>query len=202
MSVRHVKNRPIVLGLTGGIASGKSIASHYLESLRIPVIDSDQIVKDLWLKDHDMLDRIESVFHTLDKKTIAQTIFSDDTLRLVLNQIVHPYVFDEINRELKSLRDEVLVVIDMPLLFEVGYQDQVDYTAVVYVDEETALKRLIQRDGLSEFDAKARIHAQIPINQKCDLSDYVLDNTKSETELYKQIDLMLGKIKDEEQFDL
>lgn len=202
MPVQHVKDRPIIIGLTGGIASGKTTASKYFESHLIPVIDSDAIVKELWLTQHDMLDQIESVFNTLDKTLIASSIFSDKERRETLNRIVHPYVFDEINRKIKSLRDERMIVIDMPLLFEVGYQDQVDYTALVYTDEQTALKRLVERDGLSKIAAKQRVEAQMPIEEKRKIADFVLDNTGDEPQLIEHIENMLGSIWDEEQFDL
>lgn len=198
MSVRHVKNRPILIGLTGGIASGKSTAARYFESLNIPVIDSDLIVKHLWLHQHDMLDQIETVFHTLDKKVIATTIFSNEILRETLNGIVHPYVFLEIARMVKSLKDETMLVIDMPLLFEVGYQDQVDYTAVVCVNKEIAIKRVMARDHLSFEEASKRVASQMPIEEKCEKADYILDNQKDKETLYKAIDHMLGSILDEE----
>ncbi len=198
MSVQHAKNKPLILGLTGGIATGKSTASEYFEQLGIPVIDSDLIVKELWLHHQEMLEQIESTFHTLDKKKIATIIFSDKKSRQLLNQIVHPYVFITIQDILKSFKDERMIVIDMPLLFEAGYEDQVDVTAVVYTDLYTAKARVMERDHLSKKDAELRINAQLPIEEKCRLADYILDNTCDEKKLYRDIDQMLRSILNEE----
>ena len=145
-----------------------------------------------------MLDQIASVFHTLDKKVIAMSIFSDTQLRTQLNDIVHPYVFDAINKQLMALKDESIVVIDMPLLFEVGYQNQVDFTALIYVDEKTSKTRVINRDHLEEDQANARIKSQMPIEEKKALADFVLDNRGTKESLYQAIDQMLGSLKHEE----
>ncbi len=198
MPVQHAKNKPIVIGLTGGIATGKSTASSYLKKQHIPVIDSDEIVKDLWNENQEMLSDIKSVFHTLNKKTIANIIYNDTILRNELNAIVHPYVFAEIRKQLKTLQYEKIIVIDMPLLFEVGYQNRVDYTAVVYVDKNDAKIRLMVRDSVSDQEAEKRIAAQMSIDEKCILADFVLDNSKSKAVLYETIDYMLRSILNEE----
>ncbi len=199
MPVQHVKSRPIIIGLTGGIASGKSTATSYLDKKGIAVIDSDRIVKDAWLTNFNMLHDIEVLFHTLDKKVIAEKIFEHDDLRAKLNAIVHPYVFKMIENQLSALRDEDIVVIDMPLLFEVGYEKRVDYTAVIYVSEDEAMKRLMARDQINEETAKKRIHAQMPIDKKKAMADFVLDNMLDKENLYQLIDYMLRSIEEDEE---
>ncbi len=201
MPVQHVKNKPIIVGLTGGIATGKSTASKYLLSQGYKVIDSDAIVKELWSKEQPMLAEIESVFHTLNKRVIAESIFEDKMMRDKLNAIVHPYVLETIKQRLKALQDEKVIIIDMPLLFEVGYQQNVDYTAVVYAKPQTAKIRMMMRDGITDIDAEKRIAAQMSIDSKRHLADFVLDNTKDKHTLYKAIDRMMRSIINEEQFE-
>ena len=198
MPVQLVKNRPIIVGLTGGIASGKSTATKYLLSRGYKVIDSDLIVKDLWINKARMLKEIESVFHTLNKRVIAERVFRDKTLRDELNAIVHPYVFETIRQQLKLYKDEKIIFIDMPLLFEVGYQKQVNYTAVVYTHPDVAKIRLMMRDGMTDVDAEKRIKSQMSIDRKCQMADYVLDNSNDKHVLYNAIDRMLRSMLNEE----
>src|SRR5690554_2704818 len=136
MSLHHVKNKPYIIGLTDGIASGKSTASAYFKSKGIEVIDSDLIVKDLWKVNEEMIQKAESLFgfkiNTIqDKKKVSQLIFTDKKLRIKLNDIVHPYVFHQIEQMIKTFHDQELIVIDMPLLFEVGYEKKCDITCLV-----------------------------------------------------------------------
>lgn len=198
MPVQVVKNKPIIIGLTGGIATGKSTVCQYVLRLGYTVIDSDAIVKTLWESNHSMLEDIKSLFHTLDKKAIASKIFDDASYRKQLNKLVHPYVFKEIKKQLKKRIDDPIVIIDMPLLFEVGYQNHVDYTVVVYTDSKTALSRLMMRDGLTKKNAEKRIAAQMPIEDKKEKADYLLNNMQDKASLYEAIDHMLRSILNEE----
>lgn len=197
MSVQHVKNRPIVIGLTGSIASGKSTASNYFKKINIPVIDSDEIVKRLWIDNQEMLQKIKETFHTLNKKEIAQLIFSNKKAQQAIESIVHPYVFETIKKQRLMYEHQPLIVIDMPLLFEVNYDNEVDYTALVYADEQTAIKRLMMRDQLTNSEAKKRLASQMPIDLKKERADFILDNTHDQSRLYQTIDHMLRSIRHE-----
>jgi len=203
MSAKHVKDRPIYIGLTGGIASGKTTASDYFRMLDIPVIDCDLIVANLWKHEKNMVERIERTLDIElksqeDKKNLAHLIFNDDKQRKILNQIIHPYVFDEIEKQKISLIHQKIVVIDMPLLFEVGYENQVDYTLLVYVPQTIQIKRLKQRNQMKLVDIKSRIHAQMKLIEKKKWSNFVLDNTKSIEHLHHQIDDVIKRVLHEE----
>lgn len=189
MSVQHVKSK--IIGLTGSIATGKTTASNYLNKLGYFVIDSDQIVKDLWQSNHQM---IKKVVHTFDldyKKDVVRQlrsfIFKDQQQLQQLNQIIHPYVFEVIQQQLMKNKDKDIIFIDMPLLFEVGYDRSCDETWLIYVTKDIQLKRLMKRDGMSKEAARDRINQQMDIDQKKELADVVFDNTKDKHYLYKQI---------------
>ena len=197
MSVPNVSTKPIIIGLTGGIASGKSTALAHFKKLNIPVIDSDQIVKNLWQSNNDMIQKAESHFGfsiqtSEDRQKLSEIIFTDANQREVLNKIVHPYVFKQIEIEKKFLKSSPIIVIDMPLLYEVGYQKKCDHVLVVHVDLKTQLRRLMRRSHLTKKDALNRINAQMPLEDKAKLADVVLDNNKTVSNLKKQIDAFLG----------
>ena len=189
MSVQHVKSK--IIGLTGSIATGKTTASNYLKKLGYFVIDSDQVVKDLWQSNDQMIKKVVFAFN-LDRKTdivnqLRSFIFKDQQQLKQLNRIVHPYVFEVIQQQLMKNKDKDIIFIDMPLLFEVGYDRSCDETWLIYVTKDIQLKRLMKRDGISEVAATDRINQQMDIDQKKELADVVFDNTKDKHHLYKQI---------------
>ena len=203
MSVQIVKHKPYLIGLTGGIASGKTTAANLFKEKGIPVIDSDSIVKMLWQNDLDMVKEIEMTFGypmtNEGKKKLAQTIFQDDEKRMMLNRIIHPKVFSIIEDEKKKMSDQGIIVIDMPLLIEVGYQREVDTVVLVYVDLKTQIDRLMNRDHLSEENAYLRINSQMSLEEKKGYADLVLDNTKDILHLSNEIHNFLCRIKHEKQ---
>jgi len=199
MSVQNVKNDPIIIGLTGGIASGKSTASAYFAKLNIPLIDSDLIVKNLWENNQEMITKVESFFGLSiktyeDRKNLGHLIFHDQEKREALNQMVHPYVFDKIEKLKKTYQDHQAIVIDMPLLIETGYQELCDYVLVVYVNLETQIKRLMYRDLITKDEALTRIHSQLLLEEKIKHADLILDNNQEREDLYQQIDTFLRGI--------
>lgn len=203
MSVQTVKHKPYLIGLTGGIASGKTTAANLFKEEGILVIDSDHIVKMLWQNDHEMINEIETAFGypmtEAGKKKLAQEIFQNDEKRMILNRIIHPKVFSSIEDEKRKLKDEPILVIDMPLLIEVGYQSEVDTVVLVYVDQQTQLNRLMARDHLSEADAYLRINSQMSLEEKKGYAQIVLDNTKEVKYLSDAIKNFLSQIKHEKQ---
>ena len=115
MSVPNVKNKPYIIGLTGGIASGKSVAANYFKKSGIVVLDSDAIVQDLWQTNDEMVRKIEVLFDfeiktKQDRKRISQIIFNDRKMRLKRNDIVHPIVFLELEKQLAMHQDQKLIV--------------------------------------------------------------------------------------------
>ncbi len=204
MSVQNVNTNPIIIGLTGGIASGKSTASGYFIELKIPVIDSDLIVKKLWESNHEMMNKVETYFgfkikNYEDRKKLSHLIFQDMEKREALNKIVHPYVYEAIEEIKKRYQNNKIIVIDMPLLIEVGYQKLCDYVVVVYVNQETQIERLMERDQIDRTEALTRIRSQLLLEEKIKHADYILDNNDSKGNLYEQINVFLRGIKNEKQ---
>lgn len=193
MSVQTVKTKQTIIGLTGGIGSGKTTAANHFKSLDIPVIDSDEIVKHLWTYDLEMKQTIEQTFGIVisnkdDKKMFAKKIFEDEEKRKMLNEIIHPRVFKQIEILKKTHKQDKIIVIDMPLLIEVGYQKEVDKVMLIYVDQHTQLKRIMARDHLTKKDALSRIQAQMSLDDKKAFADYIIDNRESIEALHYKID--------------
>lgn len=203
MSVQVVNNKPLIIGLTGGIASGKTTVSTFFQTLHIPVIDSDSIVKDLWKHDHDMVVAIEEMFgYPMDdkgKKMLAKEIFQHEVSRKKLNAIVHPRVFNEIERQKEKYSTHNMIIIDMPLLIEVGYNHYVDYVILVYVDYETQINRLMHRDDVTKEEAVIKINSQMSLEEKREYADYILDNTHDIESLTQQCESLLKKMSYEKQ---
>ncbi|KAK3835017.1 MAG: CoaE-domain-containing protein [Linnemannia gamsii] len=179
-----------VVGLTGGIASGKSTVSKTIQSLNIPLIDCDLLARLVVEPTHPCYHKLVKHFGTvilqdqemgkpLDRYKFGTIIFSDPVQRRVANGIIHPAVRDEILKRLFKLwiKGTSLVVIDVPLLLEGELWRIVSDVIVVYCPPEVQLERIKSRDGLSEEDALARINAQRPLIEKVDYADHVIYNT-------------------------
>lgn len=191
MSVQTVNTKPYIIGLTGGIASGKTTAAHIFCDLGLTVIDSDAIVKDLWKTDRKMVQILETTFgYPMDaqgKKRLSQAIFEDKLKRLTLNSIVHPRVFRKIDIEKRKHQHEPILVIDMPLLIEVNYIPRVDQVMLIYVDQYTQKERLMRRDHLSEEEALKRMKSQMSLEEKKAYADVIIDNSTTVDDLKRQI---------------
>lgn len=194
---------PLVIGLTGSIASGKSTVSSMFKELEIPIIDADQISRDVVEPGEGALQDIIKEFGkeillpdgTLDRKKLGSIIFTDTDKRAKLNAIVHPAVRNRM-LELKEAyinAGEECVVMDIPLLFESKLTHMVDKVLVVYVDEEVQLQRLMNRDSSSKEEALQRIHSQIPVKEKVKLADATIDNNGSKENTFAQLKDVLNK---------
>lgn len=204
MSVNPVKSKPYIIGLTGGIASGKSTVTKYLKSLHIPVIDSDFIVKNLWENKEEMVLKAEKEFGFQiqtdeDKKKLSSIIFHDPNKRKILNDIVHPYVFEEIEKQKVIMERFPFVVIDMPLLIEADYMKHCDHVVLVYVDLETQIERLMIRDDITRDEALIKISSQMALEDKKLYAHTILDNRKELSDLYETIDHFIEGLKHEKQ---
>ena len=201
MSVQPVKSKSILIGLTGSIGSGKTTTSKMFKAFDIPVIDSDLIVKDPWKHDVEMVKEIEAMFgYTMDqegKKRLAKDIFQDEEKRLKLNQIIHPRVFKTIEDQKKALSDALWIMIDMPLLFEVGYHHQVDQVILVDVDTKQQIERIMKRDQISETEAIMRIQSQMSLEEKRRLADVIIDNRGDLASLEHQVKTYIKGLKHE-----
>ncbi|PGY10026.1 dephospho-CoA kinase [Bacillus sp. AFS031507] len=187
----------LVIGLTGGIASGKSTVSNFFKEMDITVVDADIESRLAVMKGESAYFRIIEEFGRdilledgeIDRQKLGAIIFHHAEKRQTLNEIVHPEVRkrmrDQVEQAIKN--SEEVVVLDIPLLFESKLTYMVDKTLLVYVDDETQLKRLIERNNLSVEDAEARIRSQMPLSEKIRLADAVIDNNGSIADTKKQL---------------
>ncbi|WP_346243363.1 dephospho-CoA kinase [Shouchella clausii] len=191
------------IGLTGGIASGKSLVATYLEKQGIPVVDADKLARQVVEPGEPALAQIVATFGqnvlqtdgTLDRKQLGAIIFGNEQKRKRLNQIVHPAVRQLMKKqaELYEQRGYTRVVLDIPLLYESNLFHMVNQVWLVYVDEATQLRRLIERDGLTETEANQRIAAQMPLTAKKAQADVLIDNNGTKENTYRQVDNALAK---------
>lgn len=191
-----------IIGLTGGIASGKSTASAYIEDKGYPVLDADKFARKATAKGGPSYKGIIEAFGKavlaengeIDRKKLGSMIFNDPEQRKVLNNLVHPEIRRMMNEERDRLKQKNHVFLDIPLLFENQLDDQCDITLTIYVDESIQKARLMERNGLTEPEADSRISSQMPLSTKKDRSDFVMDNSGTRGDLYAQIDEFLNKI--------
>ncbi|MCL1990058.1 MAG: dephospho-CoA kinase [Defluviitaleaceae bacterium] len=190
-----------IVGLTGGIATGKSTVSQMLAKRGYAIIDADAVVHDLQVKGSPLLQEISSVFGStiltedgsLNRKALGQLIFADQTARQQLNAIVHPAVWTEFQKRIAESTADVLFL-DVPLLFETGFDVLTDVNWVISAPVQVQLSRLMLRDGLTEKEAWARIDSQMAMHQKIERADVVIDNSGDLNELEAKVNLFLGEI--------
>ncbi|WP_102263826.1 dephospho-CoA kinase [Mesobacillus jeotgali] len=179
----------LVIGLTGGIASGKSTISAMFTNLGITVIDADIEARLAVEPGEKAYNDIVSHFgtgileedRTINRPKLGEIIFNNEEKRVLLNSIVHPAVRERMaqKREKAEAAGEKAVVLDIPLLFESKLTGLVEKIIVIYVDEQTQLERLMKRNGFSEGEAYSRIKSQMPLKDKVSLADAVIDNSGS-----------------------
>lgn len=189
--------------ITGSIATGKSTASNYLIDLGYTVIDTDLIARQVVEPDTIGLAKIKETFGetmvqsdgTLNRAALGEKIFNDEVAREQLNNITHPLIFQEAERQVNIAHEkgEEIVFIDIPLFYEVNPDLNYDEVWLVYIPQNIQLERLMARNTLTEEDAIARIKSQISIEEKRLKADVVLDNSEERSNLYRQIDTQLRK---------
>lgn len=176
----------IRVGLTGGIASGKSTVSAYLRHLGAYVVDADEIAKEVTARGTDGLRAVVEAFGAdlmtgdgeLDRKALARRVFASESQRERLNAIVHPRVARRLEEEeaLARSHGEPAVVLDVPLLFEAGMDRMVDEVWLVAVPPEIQVSRMRSRNGYDEAEAWARVMSQLPLEEKLERADVVIWN--------------------------
>lgn len=187
-----------VLGLTGGIASGKTMVSDFFKSKNFPVIDADVIAHDVMKAGTPTVEKVRAVFGEeviqvdgeINRKKLGSIIFADSKKRKQLDSLVHGEVIRELERQKEQFIQEKapLIVLDIPLLYEVGYEDKVDEVMVVYVDRPTQKERLLRRNpDLSVEEAENRINAQLSLEEKAERADVLVDNRGSREQTRQQV---------------
>ena len=189
------------IGLTGGIASGKSSVGRLLEQHGWPVLDADRYARDALaagspatrsvLAHFGDTVRARDAVATVDRAALGRIVFSDPKQRRWLEQLLHPLVSQRLQQALAAMSLQPVVVLMVPLLFEAGLTDLCQEVWVVDCSEQQQLQRLMRRDGLRENDAKMRLKAQWPLAEKCRLADRVIDNRGDQQLLEQQIKWLL-----------
>ncbi|MEI6381653.1 MAG: dephospho-CoA kinase [Cyanobacteriota bacterium ELA615] len=193
-----------IIGITGGLATGKSTVSDYLErQYDLKVLDADLYAREATEKNNSILGEIVNRYGQkilldsgqLDRLQLAQIIFNQDQEKKWLENLIHPYVKKRFLEDLHSSNDDVIVFV-VPLLFEVEMQDMVDETWLVTCSPQQQIERVIKRNSLSKEQALARINNQWDLDTKRNLADLIIENTEDLNYLYKQIDraIALSKI--------
>lgn len=192
-----------IIGLTGGIASGKSTVTSYLREKGYTVIDADRVVHDLQAQGGELYQALVEHFGTeilldtgdLNRPALAQRIFSSQNEIAWSNQVQGEMIRKALARERDRLIEaEDLFFMDIPLLIEQGYLDWFDQVWLVYVTEDTQLERLMERNALTEDQVRDRLAAQMSLEEKKALVDLVIDNNSKRDHLYQQIDRALEQI--------
>lgn len=194
------------VGLTGGIACGKSTVSGMLEARGAAIVDADRIARDVVLPGQPALQDIREAFGddvlladgTLNRKALGAVVFGDEAARRKLEAILHPRIRAEMARQMADWNEREpgrLVIVDIPLLYESGLDKRFDFEEilVVYVPRDVQLERLMKRDGLSSEAAEQRLDAQMPIERKKELADVVIDNSGSLEQTEAQVEAYLRR---------
>jgi len=177
----------VAVGLTGGIASGKTMVAQLFRELGAEIIDADEIARHVVEPGSVGLARITACFGSglltaegmLDRARLAEEVFSDRARLETLNRLLHPLIAQQIAECRESLRltgFDGVVIVDVPLLFECGWQDMFERSIVVYCEPAVQRRRLMRRNGLDAAQAAARIAAQMPLCEKKTAADFVIDN--------------------------
>lgn len=184
-----------ILGLTGGIACGKSTISAYLKEFGLPVIDADECSRAVVEKGSIGLEKLTEIFGnkilendgTLNRKVLGQIVFSDSEQLSLLNSVMEPLIREEISRRLNQENNADLVVLDAPLLIEQHYDKICDFIMTIDVPKKIQLERLIERDNLSEDEAKSRIESQLSSRERNGFADVVIDSSGTVEQTRKQV---------------
>lgn len=199
----------LMVGLTGGIVSGKSTVSEMFRQLGAQVIDADQIA-------HTIVSPGEKAWHSIveyfgkeiliknqqiNRKKLAKIVFADKKKLEMLNSITHPEIMAVINQRICQLKSnynqDLICIIDAPLLFEANLAGRMDKIIVVFINQEEQTKRLLLRDNFTKEEALRRIQSQIPLTSKLSWADYVIDNSFSREQTKKQVEQVWEKLKNE-----
>lgn len=194
------------IGITGGIASGKTLVSKMIQELGFSVVDADKVARDIVKIGMPAYQQIVDRFGNeilessgeINRKQLASIIFKDLDARKVLNEITHPIIrMNMLDIAILIEKSEGIVFLDIPLLFESGYEQIVDKTIVVYVPYAIQLDRLMRRDGIDEVYAKDKMESQMSLELKKDKADFVIDNSGTTSYTKFQLLKVIAELKGE-----
>ena len=194
-----------VIGLTGGIASGKSTITDFLRRQGYPVIDADQVVHELQAKGGKLYQVLVAEFGNsiltaegdLDRKKLGQAVFENAGRRSHLSLLQDKIIREELLARRDALKQtEDVIFMDIPLLYEADYSGEVDEVWLVYVDKAQQLERLMKRNGFSVQDAENRLNAQLSLKEKRAKAQVLIDNSGVVEETLARVALLLEDLKD------
>jgi len=196
----------ILVGLTGGVATGKSTVAKMFKQCGAAVIDADQLARDVVKPGKPAWRAIVTLFgktvlnpdRSLDRQVLGSIVFRNRTKRRQLERIIHPRVAREQQRLVRRVakrKPHAVVIYEVPLLFEAGVDKRVDEIIVVTADRETQIARLTKRNGLSRTEALRRISSQMPIAKKIQQADHVLNGTLPRPSLRKQVGQLIKSLR-------
>ncbi len=208
-----------IIGLTGGIGSGKSTVTDYLVTMGFHVLDADKIARELVMPGSDMLIQLTAEFGddillddgSLDRKKLGSIVFSDEEKKQTLDKMMHTKILEIIHERILKIREESshfavdvirpetaakhrVIFIDAPLLFETGLDNSVEEVWVIDVDDETRINRIMERDGLNRNEIIKIMNSQMARSEKNRRADVLLDNSGKREVLYRQLDQLIQKI--------
>ena len=189
------------IGITGSIACGKSTVSDYLIDKGYTIIDADKLGH-VALTSDDVKRKLAEKFgdeilenNEISREKLGKLVFGNDDNLKLLNSIIHPKIKELILKLQEEHKDEDLVFLDIALLYEANFLDLVEKVAVVYVDEDVQLERLMMRNSLPKEEAIKRVESQMSPREKASLGDFVINNSYSKEDTFQQIDEILEKLK-------
>ncbi|QWU17863.1 dephospho-CoA kinase [Paenibacillus sophorae] len=195
----------MIMGLTGGIASGKSTVSAILIEKGARLVDADAIAREVMLPGHEVLAAVTEYFGegillpdgTLNRTKLGDIVFHDPEALKALNGLTHPAIRRETRKRMQAMERETperLIIVDIPLLFESGQEDMFERILVVYAPREVQLERLKSRNGLTQDQAEARLNSQMDIELKRSKADYIIDNSGDLADTERQIAVLWDRL--------
>ncbi|MGK4109356.1 dephospho-CoA kinase [Enterococcus cecorum] len=190
-----------ILGITGGIATGKSSVVQHFIDLGFPVVDADIIARHLLDQNEQAYNEVVKIFGSeilqengeINRQALGALVFNHPDKLKQLDELMAPFLQESILAAIKQAsQNQKLVIVDVPLMYEKGYDEWMDQVAVVYCTPNQQLKRLMQRNQLTEKEAKQRMDSQLPIEMKKLLAEVVFDNSNDLTQTIQQVDTWLS----------
>jgi len=195
----------IKVAVTGVLGSGKSTLAKILKDFGLPVLDADELSRNLVLKGSEVYNKIIKIFGNeildsdgqIDRKALAKIVFNDKEKRLILESLIHPEVKKSFEYKTKELKEkgENMVVLDIPLLFEAKMEDVVDVVILAYAGKDTIFDRVRKRDNMSEEEIMLRLENQISLEEKVKKSHYVVNTEKSIEDLKSELHKIISEIR-------
>lgn len=193
------------IGLTGGICCGKTTVAEMFKSLGARVIDADEISRSLTKPHKPAWRKIVKVFgrefllpdKNLNRKKIAGEVFRKKRKLQLINKIMHPRILAQINKDVRKVRKEnpdSIIIVDAPLLIELGYNRFAEKIIVVYADRKIQIERMVKRDKISKAEALLRLKSQMPVSEKIKFADYVIKNSGDRRETLKAVKQVFLKL--------